>query len=118
MAQLENIEAIERRLWTAADTLRACVCLANSEGGRLLIGFEDGDGLPPAGQEIAPELPDAMLKRIGELTANVKVFVSVHGISEGCDATRGACGLQCSFLRRLRTKSRNTYAPMFCGSVS
>ncbi len=78
MAQLENIEAIERRLWTAADTLRACVCLANSEGGRLLIGFEDGDGLPPAGQEIAPELPDAMLKRIGELTVNVKVFVSVQ----------------------------------------
>lgn len=27
-----------------------CVCFANGAGGRLLIGIEDGEALPPAGQ--------------------------------------------------------------------
>jgi len=27
-----------------------CVCFDNSAGGRLLIGIEDGDVLPPAGR--------------------------------------------------------------------
>ena len=31
MAQLENIEAIEKRLWTAADTLRANSTYASNE---------------------------------------------------------------------------------------
>jgi len=64
-----------------ADIARACVCLANSDGGKLLIGFEDGDGMPPAGQVIPDELPDTVQRRIGELTVNVKVFVSV-GIAD------------------------------------
>jgi ATP-dependent DNA helicase RecG len=82
----QHVERKSLRLVTGrsadwADIARACVCLANSEGGRLLIGFEDGDALPPVGQEIAAELPDAMLRRIGELTVNVKVFVRV-GIAD------------------------------------
>lgn len=60
-----------------ADIARACVCFANSDGGRLLIGIEDGDEWPPAGQEIPEDLPDTVKKRIGELTVNVKVFVDV-----------------------------------------
>lgn len=60
-----------------ADIARACVCFANSDGGRLLIGIEDGDEWPSAGQEIPEDLPDTVKKRIGELTVNVKVFVDV-----------------------------------------
>lgn len=29
-----------------------CVCFANSAGGRLLIGIEDGEALPPARQVV------------------------------------------------------------------
>jgi ATP-dependent DNA helicase RecG len=33
-----------------------CVCFANGAGGRLLIGIEDGEALPPSGQTVPPEL--------------------------------------------------------------
>lgn len=49
-----------------------CVCFANGQGGRLLIGIEDGEALPPSGQTIKPELLDTLRKRIGELTVNVQ----------------------------------------------
>lgn len=45
-----------------------CVCFANGAGGRLLIGIEDGEALPPAGQVVPPELLDRLRKRLPELT--------------------------------------------------
>lgn len=35
-----------------------CVCFANGAGGRLLIGIEDGEHLPPAGQVVPTEVLD------------------------------------------------------------
>lgn len=37
MAQLENIEAMEKRLWNAADTLRANSNYASNEGSIVLL---------------------------------------------------------------------------------
>lgn len=37
-----------------------CVCFANGASGRLLIGIEDGEALPPAGQK----LRDLLLPRL------------------------------------------------------
>ena len=54
-----------------------CVCFANGQGGRLLIGIEDGQELPPDGQRVYPELLDKLRKRIGELTVNVQVLPSI-----------------------------------------
>jgi ATP-dependent DNA helicase RecG len=54
-----------------------CVCFANSQGGRLLIGIEDNDHLPPAGQTIPADLLDRLRKRIGELTVNVQVLPQI-----------------------------------------
>jgi ATP-dependent DNA helicase RecG len=51
-----------------------CVCFANGQGGRLLTGIEDDETLPPAGQNVAPELIERLRKRIGELTVNVQVL--------------------------------------------
>lgn len=34
-----------------------CVCFANGSGGRLLIGIEDGEHLPPESQRIPRDLP-------------------------------------------------------------
>ena len=56
------------------EVAKDCVCFANGRGGRLLIGIEDGDTLPPAGQSIPTDLLDRLRKRIGELTVNVQVL--------------------------------------------
>ncbi len=50
-----------------------CVAFANGLGGRLLIGVEDGESLPPPGQRIPVELPDTLRRRLAELTVNVSV---------------------------------------------
>ena len=54
-----------------------CVCFANGQGGRLLIGIEDGEILPPPDQAINPELLDTLRKRIGELTVNVQALPQI-----------------------------------------
>ncbi len=48
-----------------------CVAFANSTGGRLLIGVEDGESEPPAHQRIASELPDTVCRKLAERTVNV-----------------------------------------------
>jgi len=54
-----------------------CVCFANGQGGRLLIGIEDGEALPPPSQTIKLELLDTLRKRIGELTVNVQALPQI-----------------------------------------
>lgn len=60
-----------------------CVCFANGAGGRLLIGIEDGEALPPAGQMVRPEMLDRLRKRIGELTVNVQALPSLQRAANG-----------------------------------
>jgi ATP-dependent DNA helicase RecG len=54
-----------------------CVAFANAQGGRLLIGIEDGEAEPPAGQKVPADLVEKVQKRIGELTVNVTVAVQI-----------------------------------------
>ena len=60
-----------------------CVCFANGAGGRLLIGMEDGEALPPAGQIVPPDVLDRLRKRIGELTVNVQALPSLQRAGNG-----------------------------------
>ena len=60
-----------------------CVCFANGQGGRLLIGIEDGEALPRPGQTIKPELLDTLRKRIGELTVNVQALPRIIAVDNG-----------------------------------
>jgi len=60
-----------------------CVCFANGAGGRLLIGIEDGETLPPPNQVIPPELLDRLRKRIGELSVNVQALPSLEQAANG-----------------------------------
>ena len=60
-----------------------CVCFANGAGGRLLIGMEDGEALPPAGQIVPPDVLDRLRKRIGELTVNVQALPSLQCATNG-----------------------------------
>ena len=62
---------------------RDCVCFANGAGGRLLIGIEDGQVLPPAGQVVPPDVLDRLRKRIGELTVNVQALPSLQRAANG-----------------------------------
>lgn len=60
-----------------------CVCLANGSGGVLLIGIEDGETRPPAGQRIDPPLLDRVRRRVSELTVNVQVLPEVRRNENG-----------------------------------
>lgn len=59
------------------------VCFANGAGGRLLIGIEDGQTLPPPEQTVPPEVLDRLRKRIGELTVNVQALPSLRRAANG-----------------------------------
>ena len=61
------------------------MCFASGAGGRLLIGIEDGDGLPPAGQAVPADLLDRLRKRVGELTVNVIALPSVQVATNGAE---------------------------------
>jgi len=61
----------------------ACVCFANGAGGRILVGIEDSDTLPPAEQRISPALLDLLRKRIGERTVNVQALPAVQRATNG-----------------------------------
>jgi ATP-dependent DNA helicase RecG len=50
-----------------------CIAFANAQGGKLLIGIEDGQKMPPPGQRIEPDLLDTIRKRITERTVGVDV---------------------------------------------
>lgn len=62
---------------------RACVCFANGSGGRLLIGIEDGQALPPPGQSVPGDLLERLRKRVAELTVNVQALPGVRVASNG-----------------------------------
>lgn len=66
-----------------SELAKDCVAFANAQGGRLLIGIEDEDDLPPAEQRIMPELLDTIRKRIAELTVNVVLLPSIVQTENG-----------------------------------
>lgn len=66
-----------------AELARDCVCFANGSGGRLLIGFEDGEALPSPDQRIPADLPERIRKRMGELTVNVQALPAVERAANG-----------------------------------
>ena len=60
-----------------------CVCFANGQGGRLLIGIEDNNLLPPASQKIEVDILDRLRKRIGELTVNIQALPRIVTAENG-----------------------------------
>lgn len=82
-ADRKSLRKVTGRTADWDDVARACVCFANGAGGRLLIGIEDGQTLPPPDQVVPPELLDRLRKRIGELTVNVQALPSVQRAANG-----------------------------------
>ena len=56
-----------------SDLAKTCVCLANAQGGTLLIGIEDRDEAPPAGQQLDAAEVNAMLKKLSTRAVNVSL---------------------------------------------
>lgn len=54
-----------------------CIAFANATGGRLLIGIEDEQDLPPTGQRISADLPDTIRRKLAERTVNVTVLPEI-----------------------------------------
>ena len=69
----KSLRAVTGKTADWAELAKDCVAFANALGGRLLIGIEDGEELPPQAQRIPAELPDTLRRRIAELTVNVSV---------------------------------------------
>lgn len=60
-----------------------CVAFANTYGGYLAIGIEDGEELPDAQQVIPESLPEKVIKRINELTINVGIHHEIVTATNG-----------------------------------
>jgi ATP-dependent DNA helicase RecG len=80
---LKSLRTISGRNADWEALAKDCVCFANGAGGRLLIGIEDGESLPPAGQVVAPELLDRLRQRIGQLSVNVQALPSLQRAANG-----------------------------------
>ncbi len=50
-----------------------CVAFANAVGGHLLIGIENDEEAPPAGQRVPADLPEQVRRKNAERTVNVSV---------------------------------------------
>jgi len=58
------------------DLAKSCVCLANAQGGELVIGIEDNNKLPPAGQQITEHEINAVVTRLRTLCFDVSLNAS------------------------------------------
>ncbi len=67
----KSLRAVSGKSADWSELAKDCVAFANGLGGRLLIGVEDGESLPPPGQRIPAELADTLRRRLAELTVNV-----------------------------------------------
>lgn len=69
--------------WIWRDIAADCAGFANARGGHILFGIEDNADAPPQNQQIDPQLPDRLVKGIGQHTANVHVRADIRTYSNG-----------------------------------
>lgn len=79
----KSLRSVTGRTADWPELAKDCVAFANALGGRLLIGIEDGEELPPVEQRIPTTLPDTLRRRLGELTVNVSVRPEVRVAENG-----------------------------------
>jgi ATP-dependent DNA helicase RecG len=73
----KSLRAVSGRTADWDELVKDCVAFANASGGRLLIGIEDHDEEPPAGQTVPPALPDTLARKIAERTVNVMALPQI-----------------------------------------
>jgi ATP-dependent DNA helicase RecG len=74
----KSISFLKARNTDWDDLAKDCVCFANATGGKIFIGIEDKETLPPSNQKIIDKsLPEKIIKYINQLTINTGVMASI-----------------------------------------
>lgn len=73
----KSLRAVTGKTVDWNELAKDCVAFANATGGRLLLGIEDGQDVPPVGQQIPVDLPDTLRRKLAERTVNVAVLPDV-----------------------------------------
>ena len=73
----KSLRAVTSKTADWNEISKDCIAFANATGGRLLLGIEDGQDAPPAGQHIPADLPDTLRRKLTERTVNVAVIPDV-----------------------------------------
>jgi ATP-dependent DNA helicase RecG len=79
----KSLRAVSGKTADWGELAKDCVAFANATGGHLLIGIEDGQDQPPAGQRISAELPDTLRRKLAERTVNVAVLPNIVTADNG-----------------------------------
>lgn len=79
----KSLRAVTGKTADWAELAKDCIAFANATGGQLLLGIEDGEQEPPAGQRIPADLPDALRRKLAERTVNVTVLPDVARAANG-----------------------------------
>jgi ATP-dependent DNA helicase RecG len=73
----KSLRSVTGKTANWGELAKDCIAFANAVGGRLLVGIEDQQHLPPAGQRIPAELPDTIRRTLAERTVNVTVLPNI-----------------------------------------
>lgn len=79
----KSLRAVTGKTADWAELAKDCIAFANATGGQLLLGIEDGEDQPPAGQRIAADLPDMLRRKLAERTVNVTALPDVVAAASG-----------------------------------
>lgn len=79
----KSLRVLDGKAGGVIDLAHDCVAFANCVGGRLLIGIEDDDKEPPAGQRIDESWVERLPQRISQLTLNVGVTARLEAAGNG-----------------------------------
>ncbi len=83
LLDLKSLRAVTGKTADWNEIAKDCIAFANATGGRLLLGIEDDQELPPAGQRIPADLPDTLRRKLAERTVNVTVMPDIVTAANG-----------------------------------
>lgn len=73
----KSLRAVSGKTADWDELVKDCVAFANATGGRLLIGIENDQDLPPASQQIPVGMPDTLRRKIAERAVNVVALPNI-----------------------------------------
>lgn len=73
----KSLRAVSGKTADWDQLVKDCVAFANATGGRLLIGIENDQDLPPASQQIPVGMPDTLRRKIAERAVNVVALPNI-----------------------------------------
>lgn len=79
----KSLRAVTGKTADWNEIAKDCIVFANASGGRLLLGIEDGQDVPPSGQQIPADLPDTVRRKLAERTVNLAALPDVVTASNG-----------------------------------